>query len=47
MKDLENILQLVQDLELEMVEDGVIEDDGIYTDRFEVIKRLLYNKIRN
>lgn len=44
MKELENILMLVQDLELDMIENGFMSDDCIYTDKFEIIKSLLYKE---
>ena len=44
MSELERILDLVELLELRMVENGVIDDEGVYSDHFEDIKSLLYNE---
>lgn len=44
MSELEKILELVEELELEMVEEGVISDEGYYADKIEKIKEMLYNE---
>ena len=45
MSELERILDLVELLELTMVENDVISDEGVYSDHFADIKSLLYNEI--
>lgn len=44
MSDLKIILALVEELELEMVEEGVISDEGYYTDKIGEIKEILHNE---
>jgi hypothetical protein len=44
MSELEKILALVEELELEMVEEGVISDEGYYSDKIGEIKEMLYNE---
>jgi hypothetical protein len=44
MTELERILALVQDLENDLVSDGVISDEGYFTDKFEEIKELLFKE---
>lgn len=44
MSNLEKILALVEELELEMVEEGVISDEGYYSDKVGEIKNMLYNE---
>lgn len=44
MSELEKILELVEELELEMVEEGVISDEGYYVDKIGEIKEMLHNE---
>ena len=44
MSELEKILELVEELELEMVEEGVISDEGYYSDKIGEIKEMLRNE---
>lgn len=46
MSELEKILELVEELELEMVEEGVISDEGHYSQKFETIKVRVYAEMR-
>lgn len=44
MSELEKILALVEELELFLVAEGVISDEGYYSDKIGEIKEMLYNE---
>lgn len=44
MSELEKILELVEELELEMVEEGVISDEGYYSNKLGMVKMMLYKE---
>ena len=44
MSELEKILALVEELELEMVEEGVYLGEGYYANKIGEIKEMLYNE---
>lgn len=44
MSELEKILTLVEELELEMVEEGVISDEGYYSNKLGMVKMMLYKE---
>jgi hypothetical protein len=44
MSELEKILALVEELELFLVVEGVISDEGYYSDKIGEIKEMLYNE---
>jgi hypothetical protein len=44
--NLQNLLSKVEDLELELVEEGVISDEGYYSDKISEIKETIYKIIQ-
>ena len=44
LEDLQTALNLIEELELEMIENKTIKDNGTYVDKFADIKSLLYPK---
>jgi hypothetical protein len=44
--NLQNLLSKIEDLELELVEEGVISDEGYYSDKIGEIKETIYKIIR-
>ena len=44
--NLQNLLSKIEDLELELVEEGVISDEGYYSDKIGEIKETIYKIFR-
>jgi REP element-mobilizing transposase RayT len=45
--NLQNLLSKVEDLELELIEEGVISDEGYYSDKIGEIKETIYKIIQH